>query len=301
MLIPISNRRNIHLNVVRTPSEQAKRDQLVEVIQSNAGSGIVYVANPHTADELRGFLFTKRIAAARFHEKMKVKDRHSIREGFVRGRFRILLVTRKVRTELKKSDIRFVVHYQFPACLETYAEETAQAGLDGGVTAAYLFYRLEDKRAQSPFSIERYPLREESISVYDGLQGLIKKNGKTAIPLGQVFKESGLSEQRYRVVLAQLEAAGIIKRGRGVRSQRLFHTDQELDQDLRRYEAQYQLQRDNLNAVMRYAQSSDCRVDFLNTYFGSFASKPCGICDNCQLYRNAQGQLFPLSDLAIAS
>jgi ATP-dependent DNA helicase RecQ len=34
--------------------------------------------------------------------------------------------------------------------------------------------------------------------------------------------------------------------------------------------------------MMRYAQSTECRVQKLREYFGEEAGRPCGRCDNCK-------------------
>ncbi len=94
---------------------------------------------------------------------------------------------------------------------------------------------------------------------------------------------TGLPERKVKVVVALLESAGIVDRSRGVRKLREFADEAELDAFLKSYEERRAGDRERLEAMMRYAESPECRMAVLKAYFEEEESVPaCGRCDNCR-------------------
>jgi hypothetical protein len=90
--------------------------------------------------------------------------------------------------------------------------------------------------------------------------------------------------RRTRVVMAQLEGAGIVSRkGDRVSVRREVRDEQELDAILNEYEERHHTDRERLDTMMRYAQSRLCRMRYLRQYFGDRVEHDCGHCDNCRL------------------
>jgi ATP-dependent DNA helicase RecQ len=51
---------------------------------------------------------------------------------------------------------------------------------------------------------------------------------------------------------------------------------------LKDYESRHQSDYDRLEQMSHYAQTMECRVVFLQRYFGEEKLVNCGRCDNCQ-------------------
>ena len=100
---------------LRAP-QQAKREQLREVIASNAGAGIIYTATIRDAEEIYGWLAEAGDAA---------------QEAFMSGTTRVMVATNAFGLGIDKADIRFVIHYQMPGSVDAYYQETGRAGRDG--------------------------------------------------------------------------------------------------------------------------------------------------------------------------
>jgi ATP-dependent DNA helicase RecQ len=93
---------------------------------------------------------------------------------------------------------------------------------------------------------------------------------------------SDTAVKKIKVIANYLESGGVIKKGRGLKAVRQFSSSEELAKFLEEYERRHQSDKDRLNQIMHYAQTMQCRVVFLQTYFGEEADKNCGRCDNCQ-------------------
>ncbi|HYZ89996.1 MAG TPA: DUF3553 domain-containing protein, partial [Myxococcales bacterium] len=91
-----------------------------------------------------------------------------------------------------------------------------------------------------------------------------------------------IAEKRVRVVAAQLVSAGAaVRRRRKLQAVRPLEPRQ-LDAVLTEYEQRHASDRERLDEMMRYAQSTACRRQNLREYFGEPSGDRCGVCDNCR-------------------
>jgi len=82
--------------------------------------------------------------------------------------------------------------------------------------------------------------------------------------------------------VALLDAMGVVRRGRRLKLARAFTDEEEFGRYLMEYEGRYQSDRDKLDAMMRYGQTTECRIRYLTRYFGNEVPNDCGRCDNCR-------------------
>ena len=274
-----ANRDNLVFEVRRTATESLKQEALIDILQRRPGPLIVYVATVRAADALWHWLRARPVRATRYHGEMKMSEREQAQAEFMDGRCRVVVATKAFGLGIDKPDIRTVVHYHFPDSLETYYQEAGRAGRDGDTAHAILLYRLEDRRIQTYFLGGKYPRREESQAVYDALQAAAN-GGTTVRDLGAV---TDLGERRTKVIVAHLEKLGIARRqGRRWNSQRAFANGHELEAFLRAYERRYAAERQRLETMMQYAQTTLCRLRYLRNYLGDITDDNCGRCDNCR-------------------
>jgi ATP-dependent DNA helicase RecQ len=283
------DRPNLFFEVFRTVNEEQKRTRLHQVIEANraahAGPGIVYSATVKVADELFEWLTGQGFRVARYHARRPASERKETQRRFMAGDFDVIVATKAFGMGIDKPDVRFVVHYNFPDSLESYYQEAGRAGRDHGLARAILLYRLEDKRIQTYFLGGKYPRREQCRLVFEALTRL------TAQPAAAEGAESGttvkaladavmLPERKLRVIIALLASAGIVARGRRLRKLRDFTSAEEMDAVLSAYEARHTDDGDRLEAMMRYAEATGCRLALLRSYFADAPDGNCGHCDN---------------------
>ena len=277
-------RKNLLMEVRRTPRAGQKREYLLSLLAEEQGVGIVYVATVKKAEELHRALESAGINAGLYHGKLKAKQREETQRRFMADELKVIVATNAFGLGIDKPDLRFVIHYNFPASLEAYCQEAGRAGRDGNPARVVLLYRLEDKRLQKYFLGGKYPSREESMRVIEQLRGLIKAGREgEGIGIAALACASEISERRVKVTVAQLESAGIVQRAQNrVLPLRDVRGREELDSLLDAYESRRKSDRERLEILMHYAQTPRCRTHFINSYFGEQSEASCDHCDNCR-------------------
>jgi ATP-dependent DNA helicase RecQ len=278
-----SYRENLIYEVRRTVNEAEKDERLMELMRVGPrdGPGLVYVATVREAIALYGRLMKTGLPVGLYHGKLGAKERHRTQQDFMADRYRLVVATKAFGLGIDKPNLRLVVHYSLPDSLESYVQETGRAGRDGQPAWAVLFYRLEDRRVQSYFLGGKYPRREDCAAAYGALVRDAEA-GREGMTLRELAAATALPEKKLTVITALLESSGILTRGRRLTVLRRFADDDEFARYLGEYEGRHQSDRDRLDLMMRYGQTTGCRVRFLTKYFGSELPNDCGRCDNCR-------------------
>ena len=278
-----SHRKNLLYEVRRTVNQEDKDAELMTLLREDArdGPALVYVATIKEAVALYGRLKNAGIAAGLYHGKLSATVRHRTQQEFMDDRLPVVVATKAFGLGIDKSNLRLVVHYSLPDSLESYVQETGRAGRDGKAARAVLLYRLEDRRVQTYFLGGKYPRREDCALVY---RALVRADdaGDPGMTLKELAAGTALAEKKVKVITALLDESGIVRRGRRLTLIRRFADEDEFARYLGEYESRHQSDRDRLDMMMKYGQTTECRVRFLTRYFGNELPDDCGRCDNCR-------------------
>ncbi|HEX6244104.1 MAG TPA: ATP-dependent DNA helicase RecQ [Polyangiales bacterium] len=277
-------RPNLRFRVERTPRLEQKQEQLLRLLREGSGSSIVYATTIRTASSVQEYLCSQGVEAGLYHGRLPTRERTETQDRFMRDALRVVVATSAFGLGIDKPDVRLVVHYNFPASLETYYQEAGRAGRDGLEAQAVLLYRLEDKRLHSFFVAGKYPERAEQERVLRCLMQLQRTQGaRHWTTLTTLAERADVSPKRTKVIVANLEAAELVRRGGArVRLEELPDDDAALERLLAAYEERRRDDQQRIEAMMHYAQSPVCRMQQLRAYFGQHAGDTCGHCDNCQ-------------------
>lgn len=156
-------RKNLSYSVFNVPSKQNK---LLEILRNVPGSAIVYCKSRKHTKEIADLLRINNIHADHYHAGLNNDERNKKQEDWINNKTRVIVSTNAFGMGIDKPDVRTVVHYDVPDCLENYYQEAGRAGRDGKRAYAVLLYtnkELESLREQSNI---RFPGKEEIRKIY---------------------------------------------------------------------------------------------------------------------------------------
>ncbi len=123
-----------------------KNGQLLRIIKSVRGSGIVYVRERRRAEEIAAFLRSQDIPADSYHAGYSSKLRSSKQDDWMNGTTEVIVSTNAFGMGIDKGDVRFVCHFDMPESMEAYFQEAGRAGRDGNRSYAVMLWNGNDIR-----------------------------------------------------------------------------------------------------------------------------------------------------------
>ena len=147
-------------------NREDKLGQILDICKSVAGTGIVYVRNRKKCEELASFLKSSGQSASFYHAGLSHFARTTRQEEWKAGRVRIMVCTNAFGMGIDKPDVRFVIHYELPDCLEAYFQEAGRAGRDGKRSYAVLLWNNTDLRKLKQIANVSFPDLEYIEDIY---------------------------------------------------------------------------------------------------------------------------------------
>ena len=166
LLITGFDRSNLIYLVKRLNREREKQKELLRVIKSVKGSGIVYAGTRKMVDELTSVLKKEGIKALGYHAGMNDGGRIFVQNAFQSERARVIVATNAFGMGIDKPNIRFVIHYNIPGSLEAYYQEAGRGGRDGMTSYCLLLFNPSDRYLREFFIEGNYPPKEVILEIY---------------------------------------------------------------------------------------------------------------------------------------
>ncbi|MBX2890744.1 MAG: DNA helicase RecQ [Saprospiraceae bacterium] len=160
------NRDNLFYEIRPKIKKDQTIKQIIQVIKEEFRneSGIIYVQNRKTAEDLAQVLVVNDIKAAPYHAGLDPKTRANTQDAFLMEDIDVICATIAFGMGIDKPDVRFVIHYDMPKSIENYYQETGRAGRDGLTGKCIAFYNYNDILRLEKFLRDK-PVAEREMGV----------------------------------------------------------------------------------------------------------------------------------------
>jgi superfamily II DNA helicase RecQ len=262
-------RSNIAIEVVET-SPSLRLGLARELLSDpDRRPAIIYTPSRKQAENIAA-AFAPEFATAAYHAGLDADRRRRVQDGFLHGRLEVIVATIAFGMGIDKANIRSVIHTALPGSIEAYYQEIGRAGRDGEPSRAILMHSYADRHTHDFFFERDYP----DVKYLDQIYGRLRTDPQ---PRELIEKLSKVPPDVFEKALEKLWTHGGL----------IIDADDNLNRgtdDWRdSYIAQGDQKQSQIEAMIRYAQSNQCRMASLVKHFGDAADshKPCGICDFC--------------------
>ena len=262
-------RDNLAIEVVEVaPSQRVTlaRDILLD---AKSRPAIVYVPTRKQA-ELVSAELARNCPTATYHAGLDTEHRSRVQQNFLDGKIQVMVATIAFGMGIDKPDVRTVIHTGLPGSLEGYYQEIGRAGRDGAQSRAILMYSYADRHTHDFFFDRDYP----DVKILDRIFGHLTDQ---PIQHSELRRHLRMDEDLFEKALEKL----------WMHDGALFDSDE----NIRRGEAGWRnpylaigkQKSAQIEGVLRYAASHQCRMSSLVSHFGDTADarSACGLCDFC--------------------
>lgn len=174
-----------------------KNAELLKILKSVRGSGVVYVRTRGETKEVHRLLLANNISADSYHGGMDNEIRAVKQNSWKSGQTRIMVATNAFGMGIDKPDVRLVVHMDLPDSLEAYYQEAGRAGRDGKKSYAVLLYNESDKLSIQKRVETAFPPIDEIKRIYQAIGSYLQVPIGTGKDTSYDFKMEDFSK-RYK-------------------------------------------------------------------------------------------------------
>ena len=287
-------RSNLAIEVVETAPSQ--RPELARTLlgDDSRRPAIIYTPSRKQAESVAALL-AHEFPTAPYHAGLDAAHRRRVQDDFLSGKLEVIVATIAFGMGIDKPNVRTVMHTALPGSVEAYYQEIGRAGRDGEPSRAILMHSYADRHTHDFFFERDYPDVKMLDLIWDRLR---------AEPLARDFveKQSRVPRDVFEKALEKLWTHG------GV----VVDANEDLTRGAAEwrdsYIAQGEQKQAQIEAMIRYSQSKECRMSNLVRHFGDTADskRACGVCDFCapeqcvaQLFRPADEEELALARRAV--
>jgi ATP-dependent DNA helicase RecQ len=275
-------RHNLAIEVVEL-SKPRRNEFTANLLKEKSNRpAIVYAPSRKSAEELAAQLGN---AAEPYHAGLDPVTRERVQRQFLAGKLEVVVATIAFGMGIDKPDVRTVVHTALPGSVEQYYQEIGRAGRDGQPSRTVLLHSFADRKMHDFFLERDYPAITELARV----AALLTPDYQLPDILRQRLRMDAESfDKAVEKLIAQgaatIDIAGNVRATEVTTSRSAWRKG---------YDEQLTFRRDQIDRMVQFAETPQCRMAALIQHFGDTADglRPCGHCDFCSP-QSATAQIF---------
>ena len=285
------DRDSLHLSVVRLPHAALRLGWLADHLGGLPGAGIVYTLTVAGAHDVAEFLRASGFAAQAYTGQTDPAQRLQIEEDLLANKLKAVVATSALGMGYDKPDLEFIIHLGAPQSPVGYYQQIGRAGRGVERAEVILLPAAEDRDIWAYFASLAFPPERVVRAVLDALA---RAGGP--LSLAALEAQVDLGRSRLETMLKVLDVDGAVRRVSGGWEA----TGQPWAYDAERYARVAAERAREQQAMLGYAATAGCRMDYLRRELDDPAAAACGRCDNCTGVAPAAGVSQAAEDAARA-
>jgi ATP-dependent DNA helicase RecQ len=273
-------RDNLAIQAIELSKPQRPDFALKFLKDATTRPAIIYAGSRKQAEELATALH-KHFPTSAYHAGLDPTTRDRVQRAFLSGELDVVVATVAFGMGVDKADIRTVIHVALPGSVEAFYQEIGRAGRDGLPSRTILLHGFADRRLQEFFLEKNYPpttdLERVALSLPSGFTPV------DVIHNALLKKRTPIDRETLDRTIEKLLVAGVALMD--------MNGDVRLADDpatgathwQSAYETQVAVRRAQIDRMIAFAESTQCRMATLVQHFGDTTDKAatCGLCDIC--------------------
>ncbi len=300
-------RHNLAIQAIELSKPQRPDFALNLLKDEAARPAIIYAQSRKDAEEFASKLH-KHFPTAAYHAGLDPATRDRVQRAFLSGKLDVVVATVAFGMGVDKADVRTVIHVALPGSVESYYQEIGRAGRDGQPSRTVLLHGFADRRLQEFFLEKNYPptsdlervavclpadftpvdvlhnaiLKKRTPIDRETLDRTIEKLLVAGVALMDINGDVRLADENAELHGNRSGAPEpALSLPKGPASGTRVSTESRRWQSA--YETQVAVRRAQIDGMIAFAESTNCRMHSLVQHFGDTSDKAtiCGLCDIC--------------------